>query len=1088
MRAGIAQLQLSPSDLNHFLACEHRTWLDLRRAHGEIELHRAPRPDAELIAQRGREHELAHLARLRAEGRTVVEAPEDTAAAMRAGVDVIYQATLQRDDWTGQADFLVRVEEPSALGAWSYEAYDAKLATHPKPYFIFQLLFYTEQIAHLQGRMPEHMWIVLGTNEVRAFRPADFSAYAKRVRGRFEGALGAFADGAEPTYPYPVEHCARCDWWAHCRDRRRADDHLSLVAFLSRSQAMRLEEAGIRTVGELAGSSEAVPRVNPATLAGLRRQARLQVASRGHDVPLHELLLPEPERGFARLPAPSPGDVFFDIEGDPYWGQEGLEYLLGSRTLDGYDALWAHSRDEERASFERWIDWVADRLERFPDLHIYHYNHYEPTAIKKLAARYATREHQVDELLRRQVFVDLYTVVRQAMRIGAESYSLKAVEVMYALQRDAEVTEAGGSMLAYQEYVAHQDASCLAAIEAYNADDCRSTQDLRDWLLGEKAAAERLYGVEIDALQAPAARAASPETVARQAEIEALEAALGETLPAALLQYHRREQRPEWWAFFDRLVRTPAELRDGDSEAIGGLTTADELPRETEGRSFIYPMRFPPQPHKISAGDYVDPERGRGVCVARTDDAAGLVWVKRAQSRADEPLPRALIPGGPLPTTTHQDALRALATSIRDGNAGWEAARAILERRTPRCSPPLGPGPVELPRLIDQVASLNGSALFIQGPPGSGKTYTGAHLIAGLLRRGQTVGVASTSHKAIHNLLDEVEHTGVSFRGLKKRTDNPDSVYTSAHVTSTARNADFPGDVDLIAGTSWLWTRPELREAVDVLFVDEAGQVALADALAMSGAARSVVFLGDPQQLAHVSQGTHPRGSGASVLEHLLGDRATIPPEEGVFLDRSWRMHPDVCAWVSRTMYDDRLTSVAGRERQRVDAPSALAGAGLRLLEVDHADNRQNAPEEAERIAAEIDRLLAGGTFTDVDGHTRALTLEDILVVAPFNAQVRCLRRHLPTGARVGTVDKFQGQQAPIVFFSMTSSSGEDVPRGMDFLFSRNRLNVAVSRAQAVAVVVCSPRLLWAPCNTVEQMALVNALCEFAEAAGATAS
>jgi uncharacterized protein len=273
-----------------------------------------------------------------------------------------------------------------------------------------------------------------------------------------------------------------------------------------------------------------------------------------------------------------------------------------------------------------------------------------------------------------------------------------------------------------------------------------------------------------------------------------------------------------------------------------------------------------------------------------------------------------------------------------------------------------------------------------------------------------------------------------------------------------------------------------MESQFDTLFIDEAGQVALADAVAVAGAARTVVLLGDPQQLAHVSQGSHPGTSGCSVLEHLLGERETVAAGEGVFLERTFRMHPDVCRFVSDAMYESRLEPVPGLERQAVTSPG-LSGSGLRLLEVEHAENRQSAPEEIERIALEVERLLDGGRYSDARGLQHALGLDDILVVAPFNMQVRALRERLPAGARVGTVDKFQGQQAPVVFLSMTSSSGEDVPRGMDFLFSRNRLNVAVSRAQALAVVVCSPRLLWARCNTVEQMRLVNALCAFADEA-----
>lgn len=1089
-------LQLSATDLTYFLACQHRTWLDLRRARGEITLRKAPRPDAELIAERGRRHEAEHLQRLVDEGRDVAPLADGEAAvaetieAMRAGRDVIYQAAFAHDGWRGFADFLVRVEEPSALGPWSYEAHDAKLATHPKPYFIFQLLFYTQQVARLQGRAPERMWLVLGTRELRAFRPRDFEAYARRVRERYAAALADYESGEPPPYPYPVEHCDYCDWWARCRDRRRADDHLSLVPFLSRGQAVRLEAAGIGTVAALgaAGEGVSVPRVSDATLAGLRQQARLQVHSRGRPVPLRELLPPEAERGFSRLPPPSPGDVFFDVEGDPYWGEGGLEYLLGAVTHDEpYRALWTHDRAQERASLERWVDWVSERLERHPDLHVYHYNHYEPTALKRLMARHGTREDEVDALLRRQVFVDLYAVVRQAMRIGTESYSLKAVEALYPLNRDAEVTEAGGSILAYQEYLESGDPARLAAIAQYNRDDCRSTAALLDWLLGEKRAAEERFGVEIDALRPPPPREVKPEHAVRLAELAALEAALedGEgRLAADLLQYHRREARPQWWAYFDRLTRTPDELRDDDAEAIGGLVPAADVPLEEEKQSYLHPLRFPPQQHKIGPGKAVNPEGEGAVTVARVDDDAGLLWIKRAKRSAHLPLPRAVMPPRPFPTTAQQDALVALATRVRDSGVAESAAGDLLARRPPR----LRAGVSGRDALAEQVLGLDRSALFVQGPPGAGKTYTGVRLIAALLRAGRRVGIAATAHKAMHNLLDELEavgaQEGLAFRGLKKASaDNPESVYASAHVESATSNDAFPGDADLLAGTAWLWAREELREAVDVLFVDEAGQVALADALAMAGGARSVVLLGDPQQLAHVSQGTHPRGSGVSVLEHLLGDRDTIPPGAGVFLDRTWRMHPDVCRFVSETMYEGRLAPVDACARRRVDAPSPLAGAGVRLLEVEHADNRQNAPEEAGRIAAEVERLLDGGRFTDADGVVRPLTLADILVVAPYNAQVRCLRQRLPDGARIGTVDKFQGLQAPVVFFSMTSSSGEDVPRGMDFLFSRNRLNVAVSRAQAVAVVVCSPRLLWAPCTTVEQMKLVNALCAFADEA-----
>jgi uncharacterized protein len=279
----------------------------------------------------------------------------------------------------------------------------------------------------------------------------------------------------------------------------------------------------------------------------------------------------------------------------------------------------------------------------------------------------------------------------------------------------------------------------------------------------------------------------------------------------------------------------------------------------------------------------------------------------------------------------------------------------------------------------------------------------------------------------------------------------------------------------LHAGTAWWWSHPDAARSVDVLLVDEAGQVSLADAMAVAQGATSMVLLGDPQQLAHVSQGTHPLGAGASVLVHLLDGADTIPDDRGVLLDESWRMHPDVCHFVSNTMYDGRLSAEEHCANQRVDSPG-MSGTGLRMLSVEHSGNRTRSAEEADVIAAHVGALVRG-RFTDRDGDTRELKLEDILIVAPYNAQVRTLQSKLPDGARVGTVDKFQGQQAPVVFFSMATSTDEDVSRGMSFLFSRNRLNVAISRAQALAVIVCSPKLLTARCSTVDDMRLVNMLC-----------
>ena len=1112
-------MRLSPSTLNDFLACRYLTWLEQERDAGRLELVDIPRPDAQLVRERGMRHEEAFRRTLLASGCELVEIDGvdlhekvgATREAMRTGAEVIYQAAFADvDGWVGFADFLMRGDQASDLGGHSYEAYDTKLAKHPKPYFILQLAFYTEQIARLQGWMPRNMHVVLGDGETNSFTYADFGAYVGRVRRDF---LGTVREGFTPPYPYPVEHCAWCRWWRHCADKRRADDHVSRVAGLGRSQGLKLEAADVRTMRDLAVLREGanVLRLAQPTLDGLRLQAALQVHTEDTGEHVRRFLPLEDGRGFYRLPAPSPGDIFFDIEGDPYWGEVGLEYLLGTWTAEGdYVPIWAHGERQEREAFERWVDWLTERLAAHPDAHVYHYNHYEPTALKRLMSKYGTREAQVDGLLHREVFVDLYTVVRQAMRIGEPGYSLKNIEAFYPLERDAEVTEAGGSILAYQEWLESRDQAKLDAIAEYNADDCQSTRALRDWLLEERCEAERAFDTVLPRRDAKPAHELTSRAAERLAELEDLQERLiigaaeltddleerAHVLMSDLLEYHRRESKPEWWAYFERMTKSPRELAEDDSEALGDLTLASDLALRNEKQSWIYPLRFPPQEHKITPGRAVDPASEREFTVVAVDDAAGIVWIKRAKRLHDRPLPRAIGPRRPVDQLAHEDSLRRLAQRVIDRGlapvGALNASADLLLRRQPRIAGVRAGTPLDPERLTEFAVALQDSVLFIQGPPGSGKTYVGARAIVDLLRDGVRVGVAATSHKAIHNLLAEVEEVAhdqsVPFVGLKKGSkDHVESLYDGRYVRTSTDTGDFPPpreEIQLVAGTSWLFARETMRETVDILVIDEAGQVALADALAMAQSTRSLVLLGDPQQLAHISQGTHPRGSGASVLEHLLAAHDTVPPEDGILLNRTWRMHPDVCAFVSEAMYDGLLEPVEACAARRVAAARGLDGTGLRFVAVKHEGNRQTAPEEARAIAAIVEHLLVGGRLVGFeDRDTDRVTLHDILIVAPYNAQLRCLRGTLPDGARIGTVDKFQGQEAPIVLFSMTSSTGEDVPRGMEFLFSKNRLNVAVSRAQCLAIVVASPTLLTARCNTVEQMRLINALCQFADLA-----
>ena len=1010
MQALDGRLVLSPSDLNDYVECPHLTTLALEVARGTRKRPFVLNEHGDLLRRKGEEHEAAYLAELRRQGRQVTDvigadrwdfegSARATIEAMRAGAEVIYQATFVRGDWRGRADFLERVEQPTALGGWGYEALDAKLARAEKPTYVLQLCFYTEAIAAIQQAPVSAMHVLLGVGQRRTLRPADFDAYYRRVRAGFLAAI----DRAAPTEPYRVEHCGLCEFRTVCDERWRQEDHLLLVAGIRGDHVTRLRSAGLGTLAKLAQAPDTkVDHVAPHTLEALCDQAALQLHRRTTGDLTWRALPIEPERGFERLPPPSAGDILFDIEGDPFWEPaRGLHFLFGLLTWDDgawrYRAIWAHDRAGERAALEALVDFFHERLARHPDLHVYHYGAYEPTALKQLMGVYATREDAVDALLRREVFVDLHGVVRQGLRAGVSGYSLKEVEALPAFCRQADVTSGTRAVLAYEQWMETRAAGRLDEIAAYNEEDCRATLALRDWLLEHRpddarwATPPDARPVDDDRQKTDAQREAL-----RQALLEGAEPGSPRWLAAELLEYHRREARPAWWWFFERCQMSADELVE-DGEAIGRLRV--EGPPRGVNRSLEYRFRFEAQQHKLGEGDTpCDPATGKGAgTIAELDENAGVLVLRRGPGLASTSLPEALIPPGPIQTPEQRGALARLGAAVLADDGRYRALCDILARARPRLVGELDT-PLQTMDLAEQqqrAAALDDSYLFIQGPPGTGKTWTGARIVVDLMRRGRRVGVAATSHKAIHNLLGQIERAageeGVRFRGLKKSSANaPESEYNSGSISSVGDVKEFLAAstrVQLLAGTAWLFARQDLDVRLDALVIDEAGQVALADALAMGTAARNVILLGDPLQLAQVSQGTHPEGAGASVLEHLLGDHPTVPPDMGIFLDRTRRMHPDVCRFVSEIVYEGRLDGLPEVARQ-----ATCSGTGLRYMPVDHVGNVAAAPEEAERIAREI-RAMRGGSWTNRDGVTQLLGESDFMVVAPYNAQVRLLRR-----------------------------------------------------------------------------------------------
>ena len=1079
---------LSASDLMRFMGCVHSISLDLALLKGAELQPKEDGEDAALLQKQGDAHEAAHLARLIASGRRIVEIKrgplaantKETQEALKSGADVIFQGAFLSGNWGGWSDFLERVERPSDLGDFSYEVTDTKLKRKSHPKHVLQLILYSDLLTEIQGVSPEFAHIELGNGNRETLRLSDYAAYARLARARLEN----FIASPDPTRPIPCSDCSLCRWQDHCEAVWIAEDSLFTVANITKGQVKKIEIAGIATLEELANSSGTVRGIASPTLDKLRAQARLQQARKSGE-PAFELRPSQLGKGFDLLPEPQKGDLFYDIEGDPHY-EGGLEYLHGIWFDQKFKAFWGHDHEAEARALEELLDFFRSRIEQYPLARIYHYAPYEITALRRLAAKYGIGEAFLDRLLRERRFIDLFAVVRGGVLVSEPNYSIKSLEAFYGLKRSGEVKTAGGSIVAYEKWRETQDQRILDEIEEYNRIDCLSTEKLRDWLVAIRPSGI-WYGLcedknDKEVVEAEEARGLHAKLAASQLSKDHQE------LLFNLGFFHKREAKPSWWAIFDSLGKDDDDLID-DFNALAGLEAiGSAFPIK---RSMCRSYRFPDQETKLREGKDATIPNGdsfASLTIESFNHDENLISLKVGNAKSDLLADRlTLHPGTPLNT----DGIAAAVMDVINDQCGEKRYRAVddlLNRSIPKLKDHSGviiKSEDLLGETIEAINKMDQTVLPIQGPPGTGKTYVTAHAILSLVKKGHRVGVASNSHEAIRNVLmacvreNEASEKPISGE-LVHRISNQDDGYPSdSPVRRIDNNEQAENSGHVVGGTAFFFSTDPNIQSYDWLFIDEAGQVGLANTVAMGRAARNIVLVGDPRQLPQVIQGAHPEPANLSCLEWVLGEHATVPPDRGIFLAVTRRMHPKICQFISEQVYEGRLTSHPDTELQRI-SKTTLPESGAYWFVVEHNGNSQRSDEEVMAIKSTIEKLVLSD-WTNKYGKTRSIKKSDIIVVAPYNAQVNSLMSALPADVRVGTVDKFQGQEAPICLVSMTASTAEDSPRGMEFLYSINRINVAISRAKCLALVFGSPRLREAKCENINNMNLVNTLCALPE-------
>ncbi|MGO1410427.1 TM0106 family RecB-like putative nuclease [Microbacterium sp.] len=1172
----------SASDMTVSANCEFEWLWALDARLGRVEA--VEEPDDEMLeraARMGDAHEERVLERYRAErGDAVIEiasvrsgdaegmarATDETAAALaNPHAEVVFQAAFQTQEFVGFADFIVRDES----GAWRVQ--DTKLARRAKSTALMQLGAYVDQLDRLGVTRSSEVDLLLGDGTTSTHRVDDvlplFFVRRDRIRAliadrRVEqgGAYAPIAWG-DRRGALDVRTCGRC---ATCQRQVELHRDVLLVAGMRVTQRDRLREVGIDTIDALAEATEKPARMGDEAFQALRTQARLQVETErdGTGAPLYEVVNPA---ALGAMPRPDRGDIFFDFEGDPLHSESlpdgrlawGIDYLFGWVDLDEqYTPLWAHDLDAERQALERFCDFVATRRRASPGMHIYHYAPYEPSHLAAMAARHGVREADVDRMLRDEVFVDLYPIVKNALRVGSRSYSIKKLEPLYmgAEVRTQDVQKGDDSIGRYVEARgmlesgrADDAQQILDDLADYNRYDCVSTRRLRDWLV-ERARESRVLPAAPEDRPSDAYEP-SPRATALNARAEELresrdpaEAAGADEnalrLAAAAIDYYPREQKAFWQGHFERL-REPmslwgetrdvviVDLRRSDVvqdwhvpdgrraerrliELRGDVAPGTRL-REGASPYLLYPAPAPFQADGASNRWIHVPREAR---VVETLDDGAIVEEFAVAGNTWHELPVAMTPPKPPPAGAQQGAIDEWADQLllgeknvgaSDGAYPVDPATDILrslraDHHAGRVmSSSIGN---DVDAIVFSLLSIP-TYLAVQGPPGTGKTYVGSHVIARLVNdHGWKVGVVAQSHAVVENMLDRVVAAGVPADQVGKtlkggaRANGETFTVVPKNGLAAFQQGRSTSKGYVIGGTAWDFantTRVD-RRALDLLVVDEAGQFSLASTIAVSMASRRLLLLGDPQQLPQVSQGTHPAPIDTSALGWLMRGEAVLPAGHGYFLAQTWRLHPDVARPVSDLSYSGQLRSRAGAERRSVTGIAP----GVHSVAVAHRGNVTDSPEEAAEVLR-IVRETIGREFVDISiddeqqaasEPARALTQADVIVVAPYNAQQQLVERVLSDAGfgdvRVGTVDKFQGQEAAVAILTLAASSGRDAPRGPEFLLLENRLNVAISRAKVAAYVVHSPALLDDLPHTPEGVSRMSAFARLVGAVSAS--
>ena len=1092
----------SPIDLVTFSLCEYTIILHRKKILKNLVPFNKNNTN-KLFAQKGLKHEKRYLKILKQNNYKTIKIPNNlslkkriklTIYGIKLGIEVIYQAILYHTLWRGDIDFLIKSDRLAKVGNYNYEILDAKLSKKVEVKHIIQLCVYSELLSYKQNNLPKKIHIYLGNKERYSFKSIDFIHYFNFIKKKF---LQFIRNNSLNLYPEPCNYCNLCEWKEHCKEKWTQDKNLNFLSNITNIQKKKLNNFGINNIKTLSKTKEEIitSHFNKKKFLKLKEQAILQnyQISKGKNkfLVISQII----GKGFDRIPKTSSEDLFFDMEGDPLYLNR-LEYLFGlyykKNNKNIFKIFWAHDHKEERKIFIKFIDFLKFHLKKHPNAYIYHYNHYEITALKRLSYQYKVYESQINNLLKTQKFIDLYIIVRESITVSESGYSIKNLETFYMNKRINIVTTAIDSIVVYNNWKETKEKQLLRKITQYNKIDCISTYLLRNWLnrlkLKKTIWFQNLKSNKLFKKIKNKKDKWNNHYYKYKNKLENIylnDKKINKNL-IYLLEFHNREAKAQWWNIFNRQNKNEDQIIN-DIECLGGLKTINKPYKEK--KSLIYIYQYPEQETKIKKGGVVfnTETMDKVGIIININEKKRCIKIKRCISKEKLLDKISIGPGVPIDIRPMKYAIYSYVAKLIQNNNTDDCINSLLKRSIPQIKNrkqkiTLVNNLKNIKRHITQIIiNMDCSFLFIQGPPGTGKTYIISYIAIELMKKGKKIGITSNSHKVINNLLNKIEYmakkTGFSFLGIKKASfTNKETYFQGLYIKNEIKSFSISLKINLFAGTVWLFSDERFIKQLDYLFVDEAGQMALANIIATSISTKNIILVGDQMQLKYPIEGTHPENSGLSVLEYLLKNNFTIPKNKGIFLSETLRLRPNTCKFISKLFYDTRLISHHDSIKKLLNLKNCnLFNEGIKFINIKHEDCSQKSFEEGNLIQLKFNELL-DQKFNN-NGNIKKIEKKNILVITPYNIQVNYLQSILHRNSKVGTVDNFQGQETLIVLISMATSNIKNLPKNIQFLHNKNRINVAISRSQCLAIIIANLQLLKISCKTVKQIKTINILC-----------